>query len=107
MTSIERTEKHKIKIRSHRRHETHSVIEYPTNLNAAQPLQQKEMTVFGRRLNNSLPKYFRDTRSVNTEKFKFDLDQFLKLISYEPKMKNYAIAVRRTTSLISYLIVYD
>ena len=37
-------------------------------------------------------KYLRDIESVKTEKFKFELDKFLVLIPYEPKLKNYVTA---------------
>ena len=57
--------------------------------NPAQYLQETAITVFGPRLYNSLPKYLRDIESVKTEKFKFELDKFLKLIPDEPKMANY------------------
>ena len=35
---------------------------------------------------NSLPKYPRDIDRVKTEKFKFEIDNFLKLIADENKM---------------------
>ena len=62
---------HKIKTRRHPRHGTQCVIQYPTNRNPAQSLQENAITVFGLRLYNSLPKYLRDIESVKTEKFKF------------------------------------
>ena len=69
-----------------------TVIQYPTNRNPAQSLQENAITVFGPRLYNSLPKYLRDIESVKTEKFKFELDKFLELIPDEPKMPNYVTA---------------
>ena len=80
---------HKIKTRKHPRHGTQCVIQYPTNRNPAQSLQEKAITVFGPRLYNSLPKYLRAIESVKTEKFKFELDKFPELIPDEPKMHNY------------------
>ena len=68
------------------------LIQYPTNRNPAQSLQENAITVFGPRLYNSLPKYLRDIESVKTEKFKFVLDKFLELIPDEPKMSNYVTA---------------
>ena len=44
------------------------------------------------RLCNSLPKYLRDIESVNTEKFKFELDKFQELIPDEPKMPKFVTA---------------
>ena len=70
----------------------HRVIQYPTNRNPAQSLQENAITVFGPRLYNSLTKYLRDIKSVKTEKFKFELDKFLELIPDEPKMPNNVVA---------------
>ena len=78
--------------RKHQRHGTQCVIQYPTNGNPAQSLQVNSITVFGRRLYNSLPKCLRDIGSVKTEKFKFELDKFLELIPDEQKMPNYVTA---------------
>ena len=50
---------HKIKTRKHPRHGTQCVIQYPTNRNPAQSLQENTITVFGPRLYNSLPNYLR------------------------------------------------
>ena len=52
----------KIKTRKHPRHGTQCVIQYPTNRNPAQSLQENAITVFGPRLYNSLPKYLRDIK---------------------------------------------
>ena len=49
-------------------------------------------SVLGPRLYNSLPKYLRDIERVKTEKFKFELDKFLELITNQPKMPNYVTA---------------
>ena len=68
-------------------------IQYPTNRSQHNPFKRiHPITVFGPRLYNSLPKYLRDIESVKTEKFKFELDKFLKLIPDEPKMANYVTA---------------
>ena len=75
--NIDDTIGHTIKTRKHPRHGTQCVIQYPTNRNQAQYLQENAITVFGPRLNNSFPKYLRDIESVKTEKFKFGLDKFL------------------------------
>ena len=90
---------HKIKTRKHLRPGTRSVMQYPTNSNPAQPLQENAITVFGPRLCNSLPKYMRDIESVKTEKLKFELDKFLELIPDEPKMRNYVTASGRNSNL--------
>ena len=72
---------------------TQCVIQYPTNRNPAQFLQENAITVFGPRLHNSLPKYLRDIESVKTEKLKFELDiKFLETIPAQPKMPNYVTA---------------
>ena len=71
---------------------TQCVVQYPTNRNPAQSLQENAITVFGPRLYNSLPKYQRDIESVKTEKFKFELDKFLDTIPDQPKMPNYVTA---------------
>ena len=72
---IDGTMGHKIKTRKHQRHGTQCVIQYPTNRNQAQSLQENAITVFGPWLYNSLPKYLRDIECVKTEKFKFELDK--------------------------------
>ena len=80
------------KNRKHPRHGTQCFIQYPTNRNPAQSLQENSITVFGPRLYKSLPKYQRDIESGKTEKLKFELDKFLELIPDEPKMPNYVTA---------------
>ena len=75
--NIDGTMGHKIKTRKHPRHGTQCVIQYPTNRNPTQFLQENAITVFGPRLYNSLPKYLRDIESVKTEKFKLELVKFL------------------------------
>ena len=90
--NIDGTMGHKIKTRKHLRHGTQCVIQYPTNRNPAQSLQENALTVLGPRLNNSLPKYLRDIESVKTEKFKFELDKLMELIPDQPKMPNYVTA---------------
>ena len=74
--NIDGTMGHKIKTNAHG---TQRVIQYPTNRNPAQSLQENAITVLGPRLYNSLPKYLRDIESVKTEEFKFELDKFLEL----------------------------
>ena len=84
----------KMKIRNHPRRGTHCVIEYQTNRYPEHYLQENAITVFVPRLYNSLPKYLRDIKRVETEKIKFVLDEFLELIHPEPKMLNYVTAAR-------------
>ena len=84
---------HKIKTRKHARQGTQCVIQYPTNRNPAQSLQENAITVFGPRLYNSFLKYLRDIDRVKTEKFKFEFYKFLELIPDQPKMPNYATAL--------------
>ena len=93
---------HKIETRKHPRHGTQCVIQYPTNRNPAQPFQESAITVFGPRLYNSVPKYSRDSKSVKTEKLKFELNKFLELIPDDPKMASYVTAVR-SNSIIDQL----
>ena len=90
--NIDGTMGYKIKTRKYPRHGTQCVIQYPTNRNPAQSLQETAMTLFWPLLYNSLPKYLRDIKSIKTEKFKFELDKFLELIPDEPKMPNYVTA---------------
>ena len=90
--NIDGTMGYKIKTRNHPRHGTQCVIQYPTNRNPSQSLQENAITVFGHRLYNSLPKYLRDIETVKTEKFIFELDKFLELIHDQPKMPNYDTA---------------
>ena len=90
--NIDGTIGHKIKTRKHPRHGTLCIIQYPTNRNPAQSLQENTITVFGPRLYNSLPKYLSDIESVKTEKFKSELERFLELILDKPKMPNYVTA---------------
>ena len=90
--NIDGTIGHTIETRKYPRHETLCVIQYPTNSNPAQSLQENAITVFRPRLYNSLPKYLREIESVKTEKFKFELDKFLDIIPDQPKMPNYVTA---------------
>ena len=76
----------------------HCSIQYPTNRNPAQSIQENAITVFGPRFYNSLPKYLRNIESVKTENFKFELDKFLELIPNEPKMPNYVTASGKATA---------
>ena len=92
VANIDGTMGHTIKTRKHPRYGTQCVIQYPTNRNPSQALQENAITVFGPRLYNSLPKYLRDIESVKTEKFKFELDKFLELIPDQPKFYNYVTA---------------
>ena len=100
--NIHGTMGHKIKTRKHQRHGTQCVIQYPTNRNPAQSLQENAITEFGPRLYNSFPKYLRDVESVKTEKFKFEFDRFLELITDEPKMPNY-VTVSESNSILDQL----
>ena len=97
--NIDGTIGHTIKTRKHPRHGTQSVIQYPTNRNPAQSLQENAITVFRPRLYNLLPKYLRDIESVKTEKLKFALDKFLELIPDQPKITNYVTASRSNSIL--------
>ena len=90
---------HKIKTRKHQRHGTQCIVQYPTNRNKAQSLQENAITIFGPRLYNSLPKYLRD---IETEKFNFELDKFLELIPDEPKIPNY-VTVSVSKSILDQL----
>ena len=81
--NIDGTMGHKIKTIKHPRHGTPGNIQYPTNRNPAQSLQDNAITVFGPRLYNSLPKYLRYIESVKTENFKFELDKFLFLSPHQ------------------------
>ena len=76
VTNIFGTMGHKIKTIKHPRHGT----QYPTNRNPAQSRQENQITIFGSRLYNFLPKYLRDIESVKTENFLFEFDKFLELI---------------------------
>ena len=69
-------------------HGTQCVIEYPTNRNIAQYLQENAITiiVFGLRMYYSLPKYLSDIESLKTVKFKFEIYKFLELIPEELKV---------------------
>ena len=79
----------------------------PTNRNSAPSLQENAITAFGPWLYNSLPKYPRDIESVKTEKFKLELDKFLKLIPDEPKMPNYVTAAGSTSILHPNFVLYQ
>ena len=101
--NIDGTMRHKIKTKKHTRHGTQCIIQYPTNRNPAQSLQENAMTVFGPRMCNSLLKYLRDIESVKTEKLKFELDKFLELIPDDPKMPN-SVAAAGSNSILDQLI---
>ena len=99
--NIDDTIGHTIKNRKHPRHGTQCVIQYPTNRNPAQSLQENAITVFGPRLYNSLPKYLRDIESVKTEKFKFESKSFSApfLMSQKcPTMSPHQEAIASSTS---------
>ena len=102
--NIDGTIGHTIKTRKDPRHGAQCVIQYPTNRNPAQSLQENAITVIGPRLYNSLPKYLRDIESVKTEKFKLELDKFPDTIPDPPKMSNYVTASGSITSSTSSLI---
>ena len=97
--NINGTMGHKIKNRNLPSHGKQCVIEYSTNRNPAESLQENAITVFWPRLYNSLHKYLRDIDSVKTDTFKFDLDNCLELIPDENKMRNYVTAVRSNSIL--------
>ena len=99
LPNIDGTMGHKIKPRKHPRHGTKCVIQYPTNRNPAQSIQENAITAFGPRLYNSLPKYLRDIESVKTENFKFEPNKFLELITDEPKIPHYVTASGRNSIL--------
>ena len=84
------------------RHGTQCVIQYPTNRNPAQSVQENAITAFGPRLYNSFTKYLRDIDSVKIEKFKFEPDKFLELIPDEPNMPNY-VTVSGSNSILDQL----
>ena len=89
------TMRHTMKSKNHPRHGTRNVIKYPTNRSLTQSPQKNTTNVFGPPSYNSLPaKYLKDIESVKTAKLKVELDKFLKLIPYEPKMSNYLAAAR-------------
>ena len=103
--NIDGTIGHTIKTRKHPRHGTQRVIQNPTNRNSAESLHENAITVFGPRLYNSLPKYLRDTESVKTEKFKFELDKFLDTIpdesqKYQTMSPHQEVIASSTSSLI-------
>ena len=56
--------------------------------------------VFGPRLYNSLPKYLRDIDSVKSEKFIFELNEYLEFFPDESIMPNYVTAARINSYLI-------
>ena len=62
--NIDGTMGHTIKTRKIEDMEHSAFIQYPTNRNTTQSLQENAITVFGPRLYNSLPKYLRDIESV-------------------------------------------
>ena len=92
MPNIDGTMGNKIKTRNTQDMEhsaLFSIQQTETQLNTT---QENATTVFGPRLYNSLPKYLRDIGSAKTEKFKFEVDKFLKFIPDQPKMPNYVTA---------------
>ena len=72
--NIDGTMGHTIKTKKRPRHGAQIVIQYLTNRNPAQTLQENAKTVFMPRPYYSLPKYLRDINSVKTEKLKVELD---------------------------------
>ena len=99
--NIDGTIGHTIKTRKHPRHGTHCAIQYPTNRNPAQSLQENAITVFGPGLYNSLPKYLRDIESVKTENSNLSSTSFSTpfLISQKcPTMSPHQEAIASSTS---------
>ena len=64
-------------------------------------LQENAIAVFRPRFYNS-SNYMKGIESVKTEKFKFELNKFLELISDEPKMPNY-VTVSGSNSILNQL----
>ena len=93
--NIDGTMGHKIITRKHPKTWTQCVIQYPTNRNPAQSLQETAITVLGPRLYSSLIKHLRDIGSAKTEKFKFELDKSLELIPDEPKTAHVCNRIRK------------
>ena len=102
--NIDGTIGHTIKNRKHPTHGTQCVIQYPTNRNPVQSLQENAITVFGPRLYNTSPKYLRYIKSVKTEKFKLELDKFLDTIPDQPKCPTMSPHQEAIASSISSLI---
>ena len=94
--NIEGIEEHQLKTRSLLWHRTRCVIYRVPNIQrpSQHHRQENAITIFLPRLFNSLPKYLRDMRSLQIEKFKLELDKFIELIPDEVKMPNYVIATR-------------
>ena len=82
MPNIDGTMRHKIKTPKHVKHGTQCVVQYPSNRNPAQSLQENPITVFEPWLCNALPKYLRDIESGIAEKFKFELNFFSRVHSW-------------------------
>ena len=87
--NIDGTMGHKIETGKHPRH----------GLSVLFSTRQTE-TVFGPRLYNSLPKYLRDIDSVKSEKFIFELNEYLEFFPDESTMPNYVTAARINSYLI-------
>ena len=97
---------HKIETRKHPIYGTQCVIQYPSNRNPAQSLEENAIAEFGPRLMyNSLPKYLSDIERVKTEKFKFELGKFLESsFLMSSKCSTMSPQQEATASSTSYLI---
>ena len=104
VTNIEGTMAHKIKTRKYQRHGTHCVIQYPTNRNPKQSIQENAITLFGPGLYNSLPKYLRDIENFKNEKLKFELHKFVSPFLMSPKCPTMSPQQEATASSTSSLI---
>ena len=74
--NIAGTMEHKIETRKHPSQGTQCVIQYPTNRNTAQSIQENAIIEFGLRLYSSLPKYLRDIESVTLINSNLSLTNF-------------------------------
>ena len=91
---------HTIKTRKHPRHGTQCIIQYPTNRNQSQSLQENAITVFGPWLYNSLLKHLRDIESLKLKNSNLGSTSFSTpfLISQKcPTMSLHQQAITSTT----------
>ena len=91
--------------KNQKRQWTQCVIQYPTNRNSTQSLQESAITVFRPRLYNLLPKYVRDIESVKTEKFEFKLDNFF--ISFLISQKCHTMSPHQEATASSTSLLID
>ena len=96
--NIDGTMGHKIKTRKHPKHGTQCVIQYPTNTNPAQSLQENAITVFGPRLYNRCQNIWETSKVLKLKNSNLSSTNFWSSFLMSPKMSPHKEATAYSTS---------